>query len=322
MAIPLWYAWTKTQGNKNPVVPSAVSIMTLLLGFLFLFLGTTKGHSLMGANFPDALTGLLKFVGFAFFTTSFARVIFSAGSWFDIPGQAVLALGLVSFTGSPGRFFRRTIGLVSLPSARPCQKRSSRSNRPSKKNTNFQNIIIFSLGPSHSLVGKALSSRFYQSLTHLGDSLAVSRLQIWRPALKMAEAHPFFGVGLDTFKPAFPFYSGIEFNHIDGMFVSSRTAHNEFLQIAATTGWIGFSAYLFLWGLFLFLGIKAWRIGTGAQRVALAGIWAARQPTTFKTFSVSMSRLWGWWFFSFWPGWKAFLQNPSCRKPNRYATCA
>jgi tetratricopeptide (TPR) repeat protein len=69
-------------------------------------------------------------------------------------------------------------------------------------------------------------------------------LHIWRPALEIIKANPIFGVGLDTFKIAFPFYSGIEFNQIDGLFMSSRMAHNELLQIAATSGLVGLAAYL------------------------------------------------------------------------------
>jgi tetratricopeptide (TPR) repeat protein len=105
------------------------------------------------------------------------------------------------------------------------------------------------------IFGSSFFSRLFDSTIHMGDSLATSRLHIWRPALKMIAANPLHGVGLDTFKIAFPFYSGIEFNQIDGMFMSSRTAHNELLQITAATGLLGLAAYLSV----LFFFVRSWR---------------------------------------------------------------
>ncbi len=71
------------------------------------------------------------------------------------------------------------------------------------------------------------------------------------PALKIWQAHPWTGTGVDTFKTVFPSYATSRFNHFDGENVSSRMAHCEPLQILATMGAIGLALWLaFCAGLF------------------------------------------------------------------------
>jgi hypothetical protein len=300
MTLPLWCAWVRPQGNKNPSVPSVVTFISLLLGLLFLFLATTKGHSWAGLYLPEPIVYLFKFTGLALFSISLTRVIFAAGSWFEIPAIAILALGLVS-TGSRGGFFAALAGWIVYQSLILKKNAPALQSTPKKFSSLSKGLLFFALLLSILWLGGPFLSRFYLSLTHLGDSLATSRLQIWRPALKMVEAHPVWGVGLDTFKAAFPFYSGIEFNHIDGMFVSSRTAHNEFLQLASTTGLVGFSAYLLVWGLFFLMAFKARKNGTPAQRVSIAGIMgcaSAYHLQNFFSFDVSVLALTGFWLLA------------------------
>jgi len=55
---------------------------------------------------------------------------------------------------------------------------------------------------------------------------ASTRLEAWSAAINMARSHPFTGVGLASFGPAFPHYSNYE----------PRVAHNTFLQILAESG--------------------------------------------------------------------------------------
>src|SRR5262249_15902621 len=110
--------------------------------------------------------------------------------------------------------------------------------------------------------------------------------------------NPLHGVGLDTFKIAFPYYSGIEFNQIDGMFMSSRAAHNEWLQIAATTGLGGLAAYLAL----LFFFFRTWWRGfhpaQGNAALLSAALFccaAAYQIQNFFSFGVAGINF--LWFF-------------------------
>ncbi len=108
-------------------------------------------------------------------------------------------------------------------------------------------------------------------MAHPMTSLSQSRLTIWKPAARMAVQHPLTGVGLDCFKIAFTKYSEYDFNALDGTFVSSRTAHNEWLQAAATCGLPGLAALLLTVVLFLRLAVR--RIRTAP--VDHKALWAA-----------------------------------------------
>ncbi len=108
-------------------------------------------------------------------------------------------------------------------------------------------LILFVVAIILSLtVGNKATARITESLADIKGSLKQSRLHIWYPALKMIKEHPLFGTGIDTFKTVFPSYEGIDFAQIDGANVSSRTAHNEYLNYGATSGLFGLAAYLML----------------------------------------------------------------------------
>jgi hypothetical protein len=146
--------------------------------------------------------------------------------------------------------------------------------------------------------GHSFFGRLFTSILHVGDSLGVSRLHIWRPALRMIAANPLHGVGLDTFKIAFPYYSGIEFNEIDGMFMSSRTAHNELLQITATSGFPGLAAYLAILFFFVRAWIKAYKIGSRqTQGILLALLGCALAYQVQNLFSFGVASINFLWFF-------------------------
>lgn len=95
-------------------------------------------------------------------------------------------------------------------------------------------------------VGRNASSRLVNSIADIGKSLRVSRLHIWVPAIKVIKEYPLLGTGVDTFKTIFPKFSGTDFANIDGANVSSRTAHNEPLNVAATMGIPALGVYLLL----------------------------------------------------------------------------
>lgn len=97
-------------------------------------------------------------------------------------------------------------------------------------------IVIVAASIISFTAGKSAMDRLWNSVTNPGDAMKVSRLHIWKPAVNIIKDHPLFGTGADTFKTIFPKYSGTDFASIDGANVSSRTAHNEPLHIAATMG--------------------------------------------------------------------------------------
>ncbi len=62
-------------------------------------------------------------------------------------------------------------------------------------------------------------------------------------ALEMIKANPLFGIGLNSYKYLFPVYSkrlGL------ALVATEREAHNLFLEIAAETGVVGFSMFIFV----------------------------------------------------------------------------
>jgi tetratricopeptide (TPR) repeat protein len=97
---------------------------------------------------------------------------------------------------------------------------------------------------------------------------------------------------------AFPFYSGVEFNQIDGLFMSSRMAHNELLQIAATTGLTGLAAYLAVLAAFIYLWLKAYRSASAPVRWMLTGVLAAAAAYQVQNlFSFGVAGINLLWFF-------------------------
>ena len=105
-------------------------------------------------------------------------------------------------------------------------------------------------------IGKNATKRITESIADIKGSLSQSRLHIWIPALKIIKDYPILGTGVDTFKAIFPKYEGLDFAYIDGTNVSSRTAHNELLNIAATMGLIGLAIYLLIIFVFIKLFYK------------------------------------------------------------------
>jgi Tfp pilus assembly protein PilF len=256
MVLPAAF-WFLTGYSKPAKAPHlGLSIFFAVLGLILLFLAGTGGQALFQINSTNHLLFLFMLPGLFLTSLAFSRLLWARTAWSGLFVLVVLILGLLS-TQSRGGFLAalaalgffliisfKDLGGLAFLSA-PFQKIS----RP----------WLF-LGGAAALTalaifGSTFFSRLFDSIIHMGDSLATSRLHIWRPALKMIAANPLHGVGLDTFKIAFPFYSGIEFNQIDGMFMSSRTAHNELIQITAATGFLGLAAYLSA----LFFFVRSWR---------------------------------------------------------------
>lgn len=124
--------------------------------------------------------------------------------------------------------------------------------------------------------GKDATNRIVSSIADIPGSLQQSRLHIWIPAVKMIKDRPVFGYGVDTFKAVFPAYEGSDFAQIDGANVSSRTAHNEPLNIAATMGLISLGIYLMMIWLYLLSWYRSFkRIEEYNYRILSLGFFAA-----------------------------------------------
>mgnify|MGYP002700202271 CR=1 FL=1 len=71
------------------------------------------------------------------------------------------------------------------------------------------------------------------------DESAQGRLYAWQAAFRMANTHPFSGVGLDNFTMNYFFYSP----HWDGM---NHAVHSTWFGVLAETGYIGLCVFLIL----------------------------------------------------------------------------
>src|SRR5262249_21004641 len=103
-------------------------------------------------------------------------------------------------------------------------------------------LLVFGAGIAWYILHPGLSEP--NSGTPIEASFA-ARVDAWRGVLRMIAANPVTGTGLGTFSLAYPVYKSY------GIIQNWPQAHNEYLQVLAESGAIGF--VLFLSGLFLFL---------------------------------------------------------------------
>jgi len=69
---------------------------------------------------------------------------------------------------------------------------------------------------------------------------------VWTGALRLAAEYPLFGTGLETFGYAYYQVRPASHNLTSEWDYLYNRAHNEFLNVLATSGWVGFSAYMVL----------------------------------------------------------------------------
>jgi hypothetical protein len=99
-----------------------------------------------------------------------------------------------------------------------------------------------------------------------GDLSVTTRLLMWRDTIPVIAERPLLGHGPDNFIEPFKKHEGADLRAFDpGRAVDK--AHNEFLQVAATTGLLGLAAYLWI---FVSYFRNAYRSG-GWPLLALSG---------------------------------------------------
>lgn len=76
-----------------------------------------------------------------------------------------------------------------------------------------------------------------------------ARFVTWNTAFKLWQKYPFFGTGPEVFGEEFNHIQTVEQNYVESWNLIWHKAHNEFIHYLATTGTIGFAAYLMLIGL-------------------------------------------------------------------------
>ena len=121
------------------------------------------------------------------------------------------------------------------------------------------------------------------------DSADIRRI-VWKGALDIARAYPLFGTGPETFAYAYYKYRPAQHNLTSEWDFLYNRAHNEFLNIAATSGFLGLGLYLFLiisviiWGVKSLLTIK--QSNNKTILIALLASYISILITNFFGFSV------------------------------------
>lgn len=79
---------------------------------------------------------------------------------------------------------------------------------------------------------------------------------VWKGAIKVWQRYPFFGSGVETF--AYSYYQDrpLEHNMVSEWDFLYNKAHNEFLNILATSGILGLLTYLNLFGTYAYFSVK------------------------------------------------------------------
>jgi putative inorganic carbon (HCO3(-)) transporter len=89
-------------------------------------------------------------------------------------------------------------------------------------------------------------SRTISSMGEVGSGTAEVRLLMWRGTLEMIADNPLLGVGINGFMPIFSRYAPVEYARGEGLERFPDKAHNDFLNILANQGIVGFGVYLWL----------------------------------------------------------------------------
>ncbi len=129
------------------------------------------------------------------------------------------------------------------------------------------------------------------------DSLDIRKI-VWKGALELGRRYPLFGTGIETFAYSYYFVRPQEHNLTSEWDFLYNKAHNEFLNYLATTGYIGFGAYVVLIAsvfVLVVLGVKKTlkeKDSDGAIFVFLLGLsYMTIHITNFFGFSTSTIQL-------------------------------
>lgn len=299
MSIPLYLGWCSKERGEFPRSNEwqLLSWSAMAIGLLLLFISGPHLAGRPDLNWSGPVLFLLRAVGLALLAVNLSSILRRKSPGVLAGGFLLILLGLFC-TGSRGGFLAALVGvgLWSFLTFRDPQMRL----RGRAKMTSLGPFVLgpLVLGGAWLLfaVGHGFLARLAQSLGGIHQSLADSRLPIWGPAWRMALEHPWTGVGLDCFKIAFPAYSGTDFNRTDGLFVSSRMAHDLWLQLASTTGFPGVLSYLAVLAAWAWMGIGRLRSGDPEEkRWVTAGLacGAAYQVQALFSFDVAaLDLLW------------------------------
>lgn len=155
-------------------------------------------------------------------------------------------------------------------------------------------ITVFSSGLVAILgmlqIGPLSGLLYKQSVSYRGE--------YWQTGLNMAFDNPIFGVGLDSYGTFYRAYRDKSATILPGVDTISDAAHNIFIDVFASTGFIGLFAYL---GLIVFILIKSIAYIRKSRNfdpvfVILFSCWLAYQAQCVISINQIGVAVWGWVF--------------------------
>lgn len=155
------------------------------------------------------------------------------------------------------------------------------------------------------------------SLVYVGgvtESFDIRKI-VWKGAWELGMQYPLFGTGVETFGYAYYSVRPPSHNLTSEWDYLYNKAHNEYLNLLATTGWFGLGSYLVLLGWMLIFLIKKIidnraDTNTIAFYVSLFGIASSIVITNFFGFSITVINM--YWYLLI--AWLAIFDEPSAVK--------
>jgi len=262
---------TATQFNLNTTVVSTLGHSNFLAQYLIAIIPISLSLFMRSSKAEE----ILLLGGGALIISTCLILTFARGGW----------LGFVVSTG-----------IFSLLYGLNLKKENKKENLPKNKRLALFLIFIFVLG------GLLASSKSYilrsvfvspkiplASISHEKDSeanfkvlTAMLRFAMWKGTVNMIEEYPVFGVGLGNYpvqSPRFRTWEELDVNQ-DILW----WAHNDYLQIAAETGIVGITAFLFLLGVFFYKGIKGIGYIGKDSKIATIGLISSLSATLTHSF--------------------------------------
>ena len=210
----------------------------------------------------------------------FLAITFSRGAWVGL-GASVIFLVIVLW---------RKRRLIFLNTASQAADRTKRLT-----GAVFIGVLIVTTALSFSLSKRERGTSAIQKAQKtidLSDAPIAFRLKLWRGSLSLLRQHPAFGVGCGAFALYYPSVRLPQEHRIAGARISVRSPHNDYIKLAAETGFLGLTAFIYLLGVSLWPLLKALRkkgSPSGIPMLVLGGAGAVVATLVHAFFSSNLS---------------------------------
>ncbi len=206
-------------------------------------------HKFMFIN--RSLWPLLALAGISALLLVALVMSWSRGAWLGFGAAALVVL----FTWPRKLWIGATLALTAVGGALFAYETGLLPEALAQRLTDFTQFV-----GAFDVRGAEISAENYSVL---------ERLAHWQAALEMAHYHPWIGVGLGNYEPAYPIYRLLNWPHPLGH------AHNIYLNMLSEIGIIGVTSYLGMWAAIFWQTWRATRMQRVWERSAAVGMMGA-----------------------------------------------